>query len=196
MKKLYFKYGAMNSGKTTILLQTAHNYEERGMKVLILKPLQDLKAEDKVSSRLGIERKVDYLISKEDSILEKIKNEKNISCILVDEAQFLEPCQVDELLQITILYDIPVICYGIRTDFKTKGFPGSIRLLEIAHKIEEMRTICRCGNKATFNARFVRGQLVHEGVQVAIDGLDNVTYEALCPACYYQNIKKLNLRKN
>lgn len=186
MAKLYFRYGAMNSGKSTLLLQTAYNYQERGMNVILMKPSKDKKADESVQSRLGVERKVDYLIDDDTSILEIVSNLDNISCILVDEAQFLNPNQVDELLRVTIDYDIPVICYGIRTDFKTNGFKGSIRLLEIAHSIEEMKTICRCGNKATFNARFINGKLSFEGEQLAIDGFDNVTYEAMCPKCYYE----------
>ena len=195
MAKLYFKYGAMNSGKSTILLQTAHNYEERGMKVILLKPSKDLKADDCVESRLGVQRKVDYLIGNDMSIIDIISNIEDISCILVDEAQFLNPNQVDELLKITIDYDIPVICYGLRTDFKTNGFPGSIRLLEIAHSIQEMKTMCRCGNKATINARYINGNLVTEGEQVAIDGFDNVTYESMCPKCYFNSKDKKRILK-
>lgn len=194
MAKLYFRYGAMNSGKSTLLLQTAHNYEERGMKVILIKPSKDIKADVSIESRLGVNRKVDYLVDDDTSILDIVSNINNVSCILVDEAQFLNPNQVDELLRVTTDYDIPVICYGLRTDFKTNGFPGSIRLLEIAHSIEEMKTICRCGSKATFNARFVNGKLVTEGEQVAIDGFDSVTYESMCPKCYFKlsgKVKKL-----
>ena len=193
MANLYFKYGAMNSGKTTALLQTAHNYEERGMKVLVIKPSVDTKAENKVSSRLNIEREVDYLVNKEDSIIDIVRSNENITCILVDEAQFLTPVQVDELLQITIEDNITVICYGLRTDFKTVGFPGSTRLLEIAHKFEEMKTVCKCGDKATFNARFVNGELVTDGDQVVIDNQADIRYESMCPRCYYglKNQKKL-----
>ena len=199
MAKLYFRYGAMNSGKSTLLLQTAHNYEERGMHVILIKPSKDIKADECVESRLGVNRKVDYLVDDNTSILDIVSKLENVSCILVDEAQFLNPNQVDELLRVTTDYDIPVICYGLRTDFKTNGFPGSIRLLEIAHSIEEMKTICRCGNKATFNARFVNGDLVTEGEQVAIDGFDSVTYESMCPKCYYRlsdKTKKLVRRIN
>ena len=192
MAKLYFKYGAMNSGKSTILLQAAHNYEEQGMKVIILKPSIDSKGEDNISSRLGIERKVNHLIKPEDSIMDIVSTYEDLSCILVDEAQFLEPNQVDELLKVTIIYDIPVICYGLRADFKTNGFPGSIRLFELAHKLEEIKTMCKCGSKATFNSRFVNGILVNEGDQVVIDNQADVRYEAMCPKCYY---KKLNLIK-
>jgi thymidine kinase len=186
MAKLYFKYGAMNSGKSTILLQTAHNYEERGMKVLVLKPSIDKKAEDRVSSRLNVERQVDYLIDKDTSIIDIIKNHLDVNCVLVDEAQFLMPTQVDELLRITTDYNITVICYGLRTDFKTNGFPGSTRLLEIAHKLEEMKSICRCGEKAIFNARFIDDKIVTEGDQVLIDGTSKIRYESVCPKCYYE----------
>ena len=193
MAKLYFRYGAMNSGKSTLLLQTAHNYEERGMKIIIIKPFKDLKAESRISSRLGAEREVEVLLKPNEDVYEIVnKKYKNISCILVDEAQFLEPIQVDQLLKITVFLNIPVIAYGLRTDFKTQGFPGSTRLLEIAHTIEEMKTICRCGSKAMFNARFINGEITTEGDQVAIDGLNEVTYESMCPKCYY---KKLQLKK-
>jgi len=185
MAKLYFRYGAMNSGKSTSLLQTAHNYKERGMNVIVMKPSKDKKADECIESRLGVNQKVDYLIDEEDSILDIVRALEQVSCILVDEAQFLNPKQVDELLKITIYHDIPVICYGLRTDFKTNGFPGSTRLLEIAHSIEEMKTICRCGSKATFNARFIDNKLVTEGDQVAIDGF-GVSYESMCPKCYYR----------
>lgn len=189
MAKLYFRYGAMNSGKTTLLMQTAHNYEERGMKVLLLKPSKDLKAGDEISSRLGITRKVDYLVRPEDKIMEYMINHIDVACVLVDEAQFLTPMQVDELLRVTTDLNIPVICYGLRTDFQTKGFPGSTRLLEVAHSIEEMKTICSCGSKATFNARFVDGAFTLEGDQVAIDGMKNVTYESMCPKCYFKQVR-------
>ena len=187
MAKLYYRYGAMNSGKTTLMLQTAHNYEERGMKVLLVKPAIDLKGGDSVVSRLGGTRKVDILL-KQDEDLYKIvkKSHKDVSCILVDEAQFLEPIQVDQLMKIVVDFNIAVIAYGIRNDFQTKGFPGSVRLLEIAHSIEEIKTICRCGKKAIFNARFVNGKLVASGGQVAIDGMGEVTYESVCPGCYYK----------
>lgn len=150
MAKLHFKYGAMNSGKTTILIQTAYNYEERGQNVILLKPSIDTKGDKKIVSRIGAEREVDYLISKEDKIIEKIENNLEIlSCILVDEVQFLTRKQVDELFYITKLYNIPVIGYGLRADFKTNAFEGSIRMLELADELEEMPTICRCGKKST-----------------------------------------------
>lgn len=187
MAKLYFRYGSMNSGKSTILMQVAHNYEERGMHVAVLKPGIDTKAESKIQSRIGLEREVDHLIQKEENVYELFKNiEEKPNAIIVDEAQFLETEQVDQLMEIVVKLNIPVICYGLRTDFKTEGFPGSTRLLEIAHTLEEMKTICRCGAKAMFNLRMVNGEPVFEGEQVAIDGGDIVTYEAVCPKCYYK----------
>ena len=191
MAKLFFRYGAMNSGKTTILLQTAHNYEERGMKVLIIKPQIDSKGEDYIVSRIGLKRKVDHLIEKGENIFTYIKDhDDSVKCILVDEAQFLEPIQVDELMQVVVRLNIPVICYGLRTDFRTNGFPGATRLLEIAHTIEEMKTICACGRKAMFNGRKINGKFIFDGEQVAKDGEDKITYESLCPYCYYDKLSK------
>ena len=193
MAKLYFRYGAMNSGKSTALLQLAYNYEKNGMNILLLKPSKDKKGDNKVVSRLGIERKVDYLIKPKDSIKKIISHhlkDNKIKCLIVDEAQFLEPSQVDELSFFASDVDIPVICYGLRTDFKLNGFPGSIRLLEIANDIEELKTICSCGSKAIFNARYVDGEFCLDGEQVAIDGMNNVTYKSMCPKCYYEKINK------
>lgn len=191
MAKLYFRYGSMNSGKSTILMQVAHNYEERGMKVAVLKPGIDTKAESRIQSRIGLEREVDHLIQKGENVYQLFKEqEEKPNAIIIDEAQFLEPQQVDELMQIVVNLNIPVICYGLRTDFKTQGFPGSTRLLEIAHTLEEMKTICRCGSKAMYNMRMLNGEPIFEGEQVAIDGGDIVTYEAVCPKCYYKMIDK------
>lgn len=190
MSKLYFRYGAMNSGKSTNLMQVAHNYEERGMKVALIKPGVDKKGGDKLVSRLGVERKVDLLISNEDNAYAKIKSyveiRGKIDCILVDEAQFLKKDQIDALFQVAVVLDIPVICYGLRTDFKMQGFEGSIRLLLIAHSVEEMKTICKCGKKAVLNGRKINGRFVFEGEQIAIDNIDNVEYESLCGHCYYK----------
>ena len=190
MAKLYFRYGAMNCGKTALLLQAAYNYESRNMKVLVLKPSVDTKGGDSIVSRIGLERKVDHLIEPTENIYNYLKNIKDISCIFIDEAQFLKRKQVDDLLRIVIDKEIPVICYGLRTDFNTNGFEGSTRLLEIAHSIEEMKTICECGAKATFNVRMVSGKFVFDGDQVAIDGEQEVTYESLCPKCYYEMKRK------
>lgn len=189
MAKLYFRYGAMNSGKTALLLQAAHNYEEQGMKVLIAKPSTDTKGDSNIVSRIGLERKVDFLITPKDNIYTMVKEIKeDIKCLFIDEAQFLQRNQVDELMQIVIKLNIPVICYGLRTDFQTNGFTGSTRLLEIAHSIEEMKTICKCGKKAMYNGRLVNGKFTFDGEQIAIDGKEEVTYEALCPQCYYDKL--------
>ena len=191
MAKLYFRYGAMNSGKTAILLQTAYNYEERGMKVLIIKPGIDTKGADFLVSRIGLQRKVDYIILEDEDIYKKLMNKLDgFSCILVDEAQFLSKKQVDSLMKIVVDFDLPIICYGLRTDFRTEGFEGATRLLEIAHSIDEMKTICKCGRKAIFNTRKVNGKFTFSGEKVAIDEQNEVTYESLCPKCYYEKLNK------
>lgn len=190
MSKLYFRYGAMNSGKSTHLMQVAYNYEERGMKVIILKPKVDKKGGNTLVSRLGVNRQVDLLISEEDNVFDTIDNylkeNRGINCILVDEVQFMKKKQIDELFQIAVGMDIPIICYGLRTDFKIDGFEGSTRLLLVAHSIEEMKTICACGQKAIFNGRKINGKFVFEGEQIAIDEQDDVRYESLCGHCYYK----------
>ena len=191
MSKLYFRYGAMNSGKSTNLMQVAYNYEERGMRVLLIKPSTDKKGGDKLVSRLGVERKVDLLIDDAQNIYDEVnkwQSEKyNIDCILVDEVQFFKANQIDELFKVAVCLDIPVICYGLRTDFKMEGFDGSTRLLLLAHSIEELKTICKCGKKAILNGRKINNKFVFEGQQVAIDNVDNVEYESLCGHCYYKN---------
>ena len=194
MSKLYFRYGAMNSGKSTALLQAAYNYEERKQQVLLAKPQVDTKGAAAIVSRLGLTRPVDFTVAPDEDIYAKFTAERAkvlartglpVSCLLVDEAQFLNEGQVDDLLRIAILEGVPVLAYGIRTDFQTVAFPGSRRLLEIAHSLEELKTICRCGRKAVFNARKVGERYIFDGDQIAIDG-QNVTYESLCGACYLE----------
>ncbi|TFD16292.1 MULTISPECIES: thymidine kinase [unclassified Cryobacterium] len=194
MAKLYFRYGAMNSGKSTSMLQAAYNYEERGHKVLLTKPSVDTKGDRGILSRLGVTRGVDYLLTPETDAYASFQQHRaevlsatglDVSCLLVDEAQFLTESQVDDLLRIAILQNIPVLAYGIRTDFQTVAFPGSRRLLEVAHSLEELKTICRCGRKAVFNGRQIDGVFVFDGAQVAIDG-EQVTYESLCGSCYLE----------
>lgn len=189
MSKLYFRYGAMNSGKSTHLMQVAHNYEERGMKVIIMKPSTDKKGGDKVVSRLGVERIVDILIDNDENIIkvveDKLKQVGKVDCIIVDEVQFLKSHHIDELFEIAVCKGIPVICYGLRTDFQMNGFEGSERLLLLAHSIEEMKTICKCGRKAILNGRMINGKFTFEGEQVAIDLVDNVEYQSLCGRCYF-----------
>ena len=194
MSKLYFRYGAMNSGKSTHPMQVAYNYEERGMKVLVIKPKVDEKGGEILVSRLGVGRKADLLIDYNDNILEivkaKVEKSEKINCILVDEVQFFKSIQIDQLFEIAVTMDIPIICYGLRTDFKMNGFEGSTRLLLLAHSIEEMKTICSCGKKAVFNGRKINGRFVFEGEQIAIDEQNDVTYESLCGECYYKHRNK------
>lgn len=188
MAKLYFRYGAMNSGKSTALLQAAFNYEERGMRVLLCKPAVDTKGGADVVSRLGARRRVDLLLAPGDDIgalvADALRSGGPLACILVDECQFLQPAQAEQLFWLTVTENIPVICYGLRTDFSGRGFPGSTRLLQLAHTIEEMKTVCACGRKAMFNARRVNGRFVFEGEQVVIDAAAQVEYQSMCPQCY------------
>lgn len=203
MAKLYFRYGAMASGKTAYLLQAAYNYEISGRKTLIAKPATDSKSGKEISSRIGLSRPIDILLKTEDNIFQKFSqlNDENllntgnpIACLLIDEAQFLSKTQADQLLKIATLLNVPVICFGIRTDFQTHGFEGSDRLLQIAHTIEEMKTVCaECGDgKAIFNVRITNGQYVFEGEQTLIDHASDpsnnkkheTTYASLCSACY------------
>ncbi len=189
MAKLYYRYGAMNSGKSTALMQVAHNYEERGMQVLVMKPAVDTKGGDRLVSRLGVTRKVDVSVPPAMNVLEAVRaaaQQGSLACVLVDESQFLTPEQAEQLFLVTVELSIPVICYGLRTDFSLKGFPGSTRLLELAHEIEEMKTICTCGRKAVCNGRMVDGEFVFEGDQVAIDQENNVQYQSLCAQCYFE----------
>ncbi|MFT4051294.1 MAG: thymidine kinase [Microbacterium sp.] len=191
MAKLYFRYGAMNSGKSTALLQVAFNYEERGQHVLLAKPEIDTKGADSISSRLGVTRPVDFLIGADDDLRALVASHGArfggaLACLLIDEAQFLTPAQVEDLLRVAVDEGVPVLAYGIRTDFQTRAFPGSARLLELAHSLEELKTICRCGRKAIYNARLIGGRFVFDGDQVAIDELsrEKVTYESMCGECY------------
>jgi thymidine kinase len=194
MSKLYFRYGAMNSGKSTALLQAAFNYEERGQQVLLAKPQVDTKGDSAIVSRLGVSRPVDFVVARDEDLYDVFLRHAarvhratglKVSCLLVDEAQFFTESQVDDLLRIAILERVPVLAYGIRTDFQTVAFPGSRRLLEIAHSLEELKTICRCGRKAVFNARRVGDVYTFDGDQVAIDGAE-VSYESLCGECYLE----------
>ncbi|MGP6177869.1 thymidine kinase [Microbacterium sp. A196] len=210
MAKLYFRYGAMNSGKSTALLQVAYNYEERGQRVLLAKPEIDTKGASQIESRLGMTREVDFLIPSGGDARALFDGERqrvqqsaaedasaadpvDVACLLIDEAQFLTAGQVDDLFRIAVDDGIPVIAFGIRNDFRTHAFPGSARLLAISHSLEEMKTICRCGRKAVFNGRVVGGRFVFDGDQVAIDEAaaggapaDVVTYESLCGHCYLE----------
>ena len=199
MAKLYYRYGAMNSGKSTALMQVAFNYEERGMRVFILKPSIDTKGGECLLSRLGVSRPVDKAVTPDMDVFELVKQEaargdKPLACVLTDESQFFTPQQAEQLFRVTVKLNIPVIAYGLRTDFSMQGFPGSTRLLELAHAIEEMKTICTCGRKATCNGRKVNGEFVFEGDQVAIDQENNVEYQSLCAQCYFAEREKFYQR--
>ena len=189
MAKLHFKYGAMNSGKTTMLLQAAHNYEEQGQKVIVIKSNIDKKGNDTIINRIGLKRKVDELIGIDEKIIDKIRKYlDNLDCILVDEAQFLSRNQIDELFYITKIYDIPVIAYGLKTNFKSVVFTGSSRLVEVADSLEEIPTICKCGKKARFNVRTLNGEYLKEGDDILIDGTTEIKYESLCGKCYVTKV--------
>lgn len=199
MAKLYYRYGAMNSGKSTALMQVAYNYEERGMRVFILKPSIDTKGGECLLSRLGVSRPVDKTVAPDMDVFQLVQEEagrgdKPLACVLTDESQFFTPQQAEQLFMVTVKLNIPVIAYGLRTDFSMQGFPGSTRLLELAHAIEEMKTICTCGRKATCNGRKVNGEFVFEGDQVAIDQENNVEYQSLCAQCYFAEREKFYQR--
>lgn len=197
MAKLIFRYGAMNSGKTTVMLQTAYNYEEKGHKVVLLKSSEDTKGDDLVVSRIGLSRKIDEFIKPKDKVVDILeKYLDDLDCIIVDEAQFLLPKQVEELYYISKIYDVPVITYGLRTNFVMEEFKGSPKLLLLADEIQELPTICSCGKKARMNARKVFGEYVTEGESVVIDGENkNTEYEPLCGNCYLEKVMKAN-KKN
>ena len=183
MAKLYFRYGAMNSGKSTALMQVAHNYEEQGMRVLILKPKVDTKGSGDLVSRLGVRRPADLLVPPDMDLVEAVRAASSegrpLACVLCDESQFLTAEQAEQLFMVTVELNIPVICYGLRADFKGDLFPGSYHLLVLADKLEEVKTICWCGKKAAFNARFdENGHVVKEGAQVVLGANDK--YIGLC----------------
>ena len=196
MAKLYFRYATMNSGKSVDLIRTAYNYEENGYKILILKPVIDTKDGDNVSSRIGLNKKIDFFILKNDSLFEILQGKlEGIACILIDEAQFLSKEQVNELFLISKICDIAVICYGLRLNFKMESFEGSQRLLEIADRLEEFKTLCSCGKIARYVGRKVNGKYVTMGEEIVIDGTANVEYIPMCGDCYLKKVRKLNFKK-
>lgn len=184
MAKIHFKYGAMNSGKTDTLIKTAHNYEERELNVVVIKPEIDTKGGTTITARGGHSREVDILADRDLDLRHEIGKRSLITCVLVDEAQFLTPDQISQLYSVAKEDDISVICYGLRTDFRTQLFPGSQRLFEVADNIEKLPTMCFCGSQAEFNTRKVNGNYIFTGDQVAIDGEDEVEYDSLCGSCY------------
>ncbi|MBR5310771.1 MAG: thymidine kinase [Oscillospiraceae bacterium] len=187
MAKLYFKYGAMGSSKSAQALITKYNYEERGMKVWLIKPKTDTRdGQNILKSRIGLYAVADE-IALTDSIKECFKEHNDCNVIIADEAQFLSPEQIDELRDIVDEMNIPVMCFGLRTDFITKLFPGSMRLFEVADSISEIKTICDCGSKATVNARMDdNGNIVTAGDQICIGGNDR--YIAMCHKCWKKAI--------
>lgn len=189
MAKLYFKYGAMGSSKTANALITKFNYEERGMKVWLIKPsIDDRDGANAVKSRIGLYAEA-YVVTPDKNLVDEYQSHKDINVIIADECQFLTPAQIDNLRTIVDEYDIPVLCFGLRTDFLTHLFPGSRRLFEVADSISEIKTICTCGKKAIINARIdENGKVVTEGDQILIGGNDS--YVAMCHSCWQQKIKK------
>jgi len=185
MAKLFFRYAAMNAGKSTALLQVAHNYEERGMKVrLFTAALDDRSGKGVIASRMGLRREATTFGP--DTEFLRSRFEPDLACLLIDEAQFLTPDQVRHLHRMAHTGGLPVICYGLRSDFRGDAFPGAAMLLTLADDVEEMKSICACARKATMNLRIdAEGRRVREGEQVVIGG--NERYRAVCPACFYND---------
>ena len=182
MAKLYFYYSAMNAGKSTVLLQSSYNYQERGMRTLVFVPAIDSRSGlGRVRSRIGLEAPAEVL-APTDNLLNRVRHEHTIdpiACVLIDEAQFLTRAQVEQLSDVADELEIPVLCYGLRTDFQGQLFPGSGALLALADDLVELKTICHCGRKATMNLRLAAdGRAVREGAQIEIGG--NERYVALC----------------
>ncbi len=186
MAKLYFRYGTVGSAKTLNLLAVAHNYDQQGKRVLLIKPALDVRWQaETVRSRAGLERHADLMVSAETQI--DTAAMAGIDCILVDEAQFLSPALIDQLRQITDLPGIPVICYGLRTDFRTQLFPGAQRLLEIADTIEEVKTTCAfCNRKAIYNLKFMNGLATLGGPSIDLGAEEK--YLPACNQCYVRKL--------
>ena len=190
MAKLYFKYGAMGSSKTAQALITKYNYEENDMKVWLLKPSADTRDGASIlRSRIGLEAEVE-IATPNANIYDRYVADHVGKCdaVIVDECQFLTSAQIDQLRGIVDDYNVPVMCFGLRTDFQTRLFPGSMRLMELADCIEEIKTMCDCGAKATVNARINDGYIVTEGAQVVLGGND--CYIAMCHRCYVRGIRE------
>lgn len=188
MAKLYFKYGAMGSSKSAQALITKFNYEELGMTVWLIKPsIDDRDGADIIKSRIGLEAHAE-IIKPEESIIEAYKKAGKHDVIISDEAQFFTPKQIDELRSLVDTDDLPVLCFGLRTDFQTHFFPGSARLMELADSMTEIKTVCACGRKATVNARIdAEGNIIYEGSQVMLGGNDS--YVAMCHKCWTEGRK-------
>lgn len=191
MAKLYFKYGAMGSSKTANALITRFNYEERGMKVWLIKPSIDVRdGADVIRSRIGLEQQA-YVVTPDIDLFEEFKAHRDCHVIIADECQFFTSAQIDQLRRIVNELDIPVLCFGLRTDFLTHLFEGSRRLFEVADSVTEIKTICACGRKAIVNARIDEdGRVVTEGGQILLGGNDS--YVAMCHSCWIETIRKQN----
>ena len=189
MAKLYFKYGAMGSSKTAQALITRFNYMELGMSVWLIKPSVDTRdGADVIKSRIGLEARA-QVITPEQNIIAEYQKQPGHDVIIADEAQFFTPEQIDQLRQLVDEEDIPVLCFGLRTDFLTHFFPGAQRLMELADSLTEIKTVCSCGRKATVNARIdANGRIVTQGNQVLLGGNDS--YVAMCHKCWKQRIRE------
>ncbi|MBQ7939946.1 MAG: thymidine kinase [Clostridia bacterium] len=189
MAKLYFKYGAMGSSKTANALITKFNYEERGMRVWLIKPAMDTRdGIGTVCSRIGLSAEA-YAVPREADLYETFRGQKDYHVIITDECQFFTAPQIDQLRRIVDEFDVPVLCFGLRTDFLTHLFEGSRRLFEVADSISEIKTICSCGKKAIVNARIDGdGRIVTEGGQILLGGNDS--YIAMCHSCWKAAIAK------
>ena len=191
MAKLYFKYGAMGSSKTAQALITKYNYEENDMSVWLIKPSADIRdGAGILRSRIGLQANCEIMTPDTDVYkLFTLTRKNKCDVVIVDECQFMTPTQIEQLRAIVDDYNVPVICFGLRTDFQTKLFPGSMRLMELADKIQEIKTICDCGSKATVNARIDgNGHIITEGAQVVLGGNDS--YIAMCHRCYIRSIRE------
>ena len=190
MAKMYFKYGAMGSSKTAQALITKYNYEENDMKVWLIKPSADIRdGANILRSRIGLEAEVEVVTPSMDvfALFGETRKGK-CDAVIVDECQFMDPDQIDQLRSIVDEYNVPVMCFGLRTDFQCHLFPGSRRLMEVADTIQEIKTICDCGAKATVNARINGGYIVTEGAQVVLGGNDS--YIAMCHKCFIRGIRE------
>ena len=198
MAKLYFKYGAMGCSKSAQALMCKFNYEQKGFNVLLLKPSIDTRDYENgkpvVKSRIGIKSECE-VIGKDESLFDsykKLSENKKYDVLIIDEAQFCSEAQINDCKEISV--DIPVICYGLKTNFRSYLFEGSKRLIEIADSISEIKSLCSCGANATVNARIVNGEIVTSGEEVVIGG--NETYVAMCYNCWRKTIKEQEFRKN
>jgi len=190
MAQLYYRYSTMNAGKSMEVIKVAHNYEERGKRVLALVPgIDDRFGKGMITSRIGPQREA-TIVNEETNILEIFMRENNrdpIDCVVVDECQFCTEQQIEQLKELSL--KVTVLCYGLLTNFKTKLFEGSKRLVELADSLQELKSVCSCGKKANVNARMLNGKLTTNGDTVAIEKQNNITYQPMCYDCYSKLLK-------